>query len=285
MSWQILLVISILTYVFSNVLQRVLLKEKSTDPIAFAIVFQLLVGILIGAYAIVNGSTFPSNLTSFIPNLVLMTILYGGGNVFLYKSLKIIPVSEFAILFSTSTLWTIMGAVVLLGESFSLRHFVGTVLVMMSLLIVFKTSKKFQLFGYGQTLCLLAAAMFGLAFVNDAYVLQHIDVNYYVSMAFILPAVGLFVLNPKARSEMLIFLKKEQLKKMLVIGVLYAISAVTIFTAYTVGQNAAVISVINKSSSLLIVLAGIVFLNEKENVVRKIIGACVALLGVALLIL
>jgi drug/metabolite transporter (DMT)-like permease len=285
MSWQLLLGISIVTYVVSQILQRVLLKEKTTDPMAFAIVFQFMVGALIGMYAIMQGSIFPSNLVLYVPNMILMTILYGGGNIFLYKSLKIIPISEFAILFSTSTLWTIVGAVLLLGERFSTLHFVGTILIMMSLVITFKTSKKFHLFGHGQTLCLIAAAMFGLAFVNDAYVLKDINVNYYVSMAFILPAIGLLAIYPKARFEMKIFLKPSQLKKMLIIVVFYATSAITIFTAYTVGQNAAVISVLNKTSSLLIVLAGIVFLNERENVARKVVGASIALLGVALLIL
>jgi drug/metabolite transporter (DMT)-like permease len=284
MSWQILLIISVVTYVISNVLQRVLLKEDSTDPIAFAILFQFLVGTIIGLYALVRGIEFPANLTTLLPNLLLMAGIYVAANIFLYRSLKITPVSEFTILFSTSTFWTIIGAIILLGESFTKVHFVGTLLILGGLLIVFKTSKKMKL-SKGHVGALVSAALFGLAFVNDAYVLKSFEVNTYVSLAFLLPTALMLLIYPRSVKEMKVLLRKDKLQKLLIIVVFYSISAIAIFTAYTVGNNAAVISAINKTSSIFIVLAGIVFLHERENIPRKILGACIATLGVILLVI
>ncbi|KXK10431.1 MAG: EamA-like transporter family protein [Microgenomates bacterium OLB23] len=173
MTWQALLGISCITYVLSQLLQRTFLKEKTTDPIAFAIVFQLAVGVIIGVYAQIKGFAIPETYTSYVPNLILTGVLYASGNFFLYKSLKNTPISEFTIVFSTSTFWTILGAVILLGEHFSLQHAIGTTLIMISLLIVFKSSQAIR-FRNGHINGLIAAFLYGVAFVNDAYLLKSI---------------------------------------------------------------------------------------------------------------
>jgi drug/metabolite transporter (DMT)-like permease len=284
MSWQILLGISILTYVISQILQRVLLKEESTDPLAFAIVFQLFVGVVIGVYAMIKGFSFPANVYSLLPHLFLTLVLYGVGNIFLFKSLKAIPISEFTILFSTSTLWTIVGAVIFLHEKFLLPHILGTLLILTSLFFVFKPSSKMKI-SRGHIHSLIAAGLFGFAFVNDAFVLKTFEVNSYVSLGFILPAIGLLVVYPRSIKNIIVLLKPDNLKKLSITVLFYAVSAITIFTAYIEGHNSAVISVVGKTSSILIVLAGIVFLGERDNTVRKIIGACIATVGVILLVL
>ena len=113
MTWEILLTISVLTFSVSILLQRVLLKDDQSDPIAYSIVYQLFTGILIGIYALFNGFTTP-NLVQLIPNLILMIILYGGANIFMWNGLRMIDLSEFTIIFSSRALWTIIGGVVLL---------------------------------------------------------------------------------------------------------------------------------------------------------------------------
>lgn len=121
MNWQIILAISVVTYSISVLLQRILLKNNKSDPIAYSIVFQLLTGIMIGAYAAFNGFNIP-DLVPLIPNLILMTILYGAGNVFIFSALKIIDASEFTILFASRAMITIIGAIIFLKESFSTQQ-------------------------------------------------------------------------------------------------------------------------------------------------------------------
>lgn len=282
MSWQALLATSILTYSFSIILQRILLKDEKSDPVAYSIIFQLLVGTLIGIYALFHGFKIP-NLIPILPNLVLMTILYGAANILIFSSLKLIEASEFTIIFSSRSLWTIFGAILFLGEHFSIRQAIGTILILTSITLISWKTHKLK-FNRGMLFSLVAAVVFGLAFVNDAFIIRNFDVPSYLFIAFIMPAFVIWVLNPGSTLRMRSLLRKNTMKKLGLFGILYAVSTVTIFLAYQVGRNAAQIAPLNQTSTVLTVLLAIIILKEKENLLKKLIGAVLSLIGVILVI-
>ena len=279
MSWQILVAVSVVTYSVSVLLQRILLKDEKIDSVAFSIVFQLLTGALILGYALTRGFSSP-NLLPLLPNLALMTFLYGAGNVFIFKALKAIEASEFTIIFATRTVWIILAAVLFLSEQFSLVQLLGTGLILSSVVLV--SWQKGLKLSRGVLLSLAAAACFGLAFANDAFIIRNFDVPSYLGIAFIVPALAVWMVFPKSSSKMLPMLKKSFLKKLGVLSVLYATSAITIFLAYQIGRNAAQIAPLNQTSTILTVLLAIIFLGEKSQLTRKLIGAVLSFIGIIL---
>ncbi|MDP2873809.1 MAG: EamA family transporter [bacterium] len=282
MNWQLLLAISVSTYAVSILLQRILLKDDKSDPVAYSIVFQLVTGLVILVYALVRGFSVP-NLLPILPNLILMTFLYGVGNVLIFKSLKAGEASEFTIVFATRVFWTIAAAIFFLGEAFSLRQGIGTLLIIASIILVSWKDKRFRL-GKGGLSGLGAALCFGLAFANDAFILRNFDVPSYLAIAFIVPALMVWLFNPRAAKNMLPLFEKAMLKKLLVLAVLFAVSAITIFLAYQVGKNAAQIAVLGQTATIVTVLLAIVFLREKNDILKKIAGAAISLLGVILVL-
>ena len=279
MNWQILVAVSVVTYSVSVLLQRILLKDEKIDSVAFSIVFQLLTGALILGYALTRGFSSP-NLLPLLPNLALMTFLYGAGNVFIFKALKAIEASEFTIIFATRTVWIILAAVLFLSEQFSLVQLLGTGLILSSVVLV--SWQKGLKLSRGVLLSLAAAACFGLAFANDAFIIRNFDVPSYLGIAFIVPALAVWMVFPKSTSKMLPMLKKSFLKKLGVLSVLYATSAITIFLAYQIGRNAAQIAPLNQTSTILTVLLAIIFLGEKSQLTRKLIGAVLSFIGIIL---
>lgn len=279
MVWQVLVVISVLTYSVSVLLQKILLKEKKVDSVAFSIIFQLLVGSLILIFALIRGFSTP-NLVPLLPNLVLMVALYGAGNIFIFKALKAIEASEFAIVFSTRPLWTVLAAIVFLGESFSLKQFLGFVGILVGIVLV-SWQKEFKI-TRGTLLSLIAALFLGLAFANDAYIVRDFDVPSYLSLAFILPALAAWVALPTSTTGIKAILTKRLLPKLGLLGIFYAIAAITIFLAYQIGRNAAQISVLNQTSTIVTVVLAIVFLREKSRLARKFLAAMLSFLGVVL---
>ena len=267
------------TYSVSVLLQRILLKDEKIDSVAFSIVFQLLTGVLILGYALMRGFSSP-NLLPLLPNLALMTFLYGAGNVFIFKALKAIEASEFTIIFATRTVWIILAAVLFLSEQFSLVQLLGTGLILSSVVLV--SWQKGLKLSRGVLLSLAAAACFGLAFANDAFIIRNFDVPSYLGIAFIVPALAVWMVFPKSTSKMLPMLKKSFLKKLGVLSVLYATSAITIFLAYQIGRNAAQIAPLNQTSTILTVLLAIIFLGEKSQLTRKLIGAVLSFIGIIL---
>jgi drug/metabolite transporter (DMT)-like permease len=281
MNWQILLAISVVTYSISVLLQRILLKNDKSDPIAYSIVFQLLTGILIGIYAIFKGFTLP-NLIPLIPNLVLMTILYGAGNVFIFSALKIIDASEFTIVFTSRALWTIIGAMIFLKENFSAQQALGTILIISSVVLVSWKKQKFS-FSKGFIFSVLAALSFGLAFTNDAFIVNNFDVPSYLTIAFIVPSLAVWTIYPKSTAKMKPLFEKKTLLKLGLLAVFYAVSAITIFLAYQIGKNASQIAPLNQTTTILTVILSVIFLKERANLITKLIGAIISFIGIILI--
>lgn len=279
MTWQVLVAISVLTYSISVLLQRLLLKDDKVDSVAFSVVFQLFVGVLVLAYALVRGFSVP-NLGPLLPNLALMVVLYGAGNVFIFKALKAVEASEFTIVFATRPLWTILAAIVFLGESFSARQLLGTAFILVGVALV-SWQKIFRL-SRGTLFSLVAALSFGLAFANDAFIVRSFDVPSYLSLAFILPALAVWAVTPAVTVKIKSLLTQSFLTKLSWLGIIYAVSAITIFLAYQVGRNAAQIAPLNQTSTIITVVLAIIILKEKALLVKKLLGAALSFVGVML---
>ena len=284
MSWQLLLAISILSYAVGVLLQRVIQKDGKNDPYAFSIFFQLTIGAVIGLYAFFQGFVMP-NYMDFLPNIMLMIILYAIANTLIFSSLKYLDAAAFTILFSSRALWTILAAVVFLNEPFTFKQIIGTLLIIISVIIVSAKPKKFT-FKKGEIYALLAALVFGTAFANDAYIIgtYHVDVESHLFFGFVLPAIAMWILRPQATSQMKPFFTRTILLQSLALTLFYATSAITIFLAYDIAKNAAQIAPLNQTSIIIIVILSMVFLKERDNITRKILGALLSFIGVLLVI-
>jgi uncharacterized membrane protein len=73
--------------------------------------------------------------------------------------------------------------------------------------------------------------------------------------------------------------------KILVISsaIFYTVAVLTVYGAYQIGRNAAQISSLTQTSTILIVILAAVFLNEKDRLPRKFIAAVLSIIGVVLL--
>lgn len=280
-SWQILLTISILAYSFSTLLQRILLKNNTSDPIAYSIFFQLFTTVIMFIFALIHGFQIP-NLLAFWPNILLMIILYAGLNILSFKSLHLIEASEYTVLFVTRAFWTILIAVLFLGEHISLVQILGTCLVLLGVIFVSYKKKKFS-FNKGALYALLAAVFLGIAFANDAYIVRNMDVPSYEVFAFILPALLIMAMYPKSVGKMKSLFRPMILLKLFLFCTLYAVAVITIFFAYQVGHNVAELSALNQLSTILTVLLAIIFLKETSDFWKKVLGSFLAFVGAILI--
>ena len=137
MSWQVLISISVVTYSVSVLLQRVLLREENSHPVAFSILFQLIIGTLIGIFTIVfYGIKFPSNLSTLWINIALCVVLYVFYNLYVYKALKELEASKFSIALSSRVLFTALASSVFLGESLKGTQIIGAALILFAVVLI-----------------------------------------------------------------------------------------------------------------------------------------------------
>jgi drug/metabolite transporter (DMT)-like permease len=282
MLWQVLLGISIITYSVSMILQRMLIKNNK-DPMAFAILFQFCTAILIGIVAVVMGFQIP-NIIPLLPNFILTIVIYTLANICLFQSLSRIEASQFTILFVTRGIWTILTATIFLHESFSLIRIIGTGFILLSVFFV-SYSKKGFVFNTGSLYALGAGFLFGIGYVNDAYIVKFFSSPItYSFLDFLLPAIVLWGLYYRSvRRQIKMLTKPVTLLKLSILCVIYSVFGITILLSYKYGGEASVIGAVSQSTTVVIVLLAIVFLGEKNQLLKKIVSSLLAFIGVLFL--
>jgi drug/metabolite transporter (DMT)-like permease len=283
MSWQVLILISVALYSISVLLQRVILKENTSQPVAYSIFFQFLTGIVIGVVGFLSADmSLPSNLPGLIWNLVLMTFLYGFSNVLIFKSLKEIEASKFTVIFAARPFFTVLASSFFLKEFLSGIQWAGSLLIFAGVILVNLKSSKFSL-DKGSLLALLGAIAFGLANTNDRYLLSSFNVYPYITIGFIMPAVLVSLVYPQELKKIELFLDQKILKRVFVLSVVYAFSAITFFAALQASDNSSQVASINITSVIVTVILATVFLKERDNLLKKLIGAGLSFAGLLLL--
>jgi transporter family protein len=284
MAWLFLAIISAILGGLTRVLQKVLLTEKDSDPYAFTFIFQITVAFFFLLYLLVTKSMNIPNLSGVIFNIILMMVFYGVGNLFTFKAFKLAEASEVAVIFASSTLWSVISAFFILGEKITNLKIVGIILVIFGLIVInyVKTSWKIN---RGHLFALLAAVLFGVAFTNDLFIMKRFSsVASYSMFAFSLPSLVPLIFNPKSIKHVPYFLKGKVFLKLAICSFIYAADAFAIYIAYKMGGPATAISPISATSLIFTVVISYIFLKERDRVWNKIFGTLLTLIGIFLLI-
>ena len=283
MTWQVLIGLSVISNSISVLLQRVILKESYSRPIAYSIFYQLLIGVLIGVFGLFTSDmSFPNNWKTLLPNLILMVIFYGFGNLLIFKSLKETEASKFTIIFSLRAFFTTFGSFLLLREFLTLNQYIGAVLIFASVVLVSFKSQKLTL-KRGELYAFLAALCFGLANTNDRYLLMSFQVYPFLVLAFSLPALLIALIYHQELKYIKIFLNKKLLINIALLCLIYGFTAITFFSALQLSNNSSQVANINISSVIITVVLSIIFLKERKNYLKKLIAAILTFAGVYLL--
>ena len=274
--------ISVLLYSVSVLLQRILLKNNKSEPISFSIFFQIGVALVIGMIVLVIQGRIPiPNISNISWSVLVMTVLYALSNILIFKSLKVTEASRFTIIFSSKTLFAIIGSSLIFKEGLTPIQWVGAVLIIVGVVAV--SSSKLNLkFNKGDMFALAAAFLFGLANTNDRFLVKFFDPYSYVVLGFLLPGVLIAIFYPKKIVNMKEYIKKTFIFKMLLLCLLYGLSAVAFFAALSISPNSSQIFTINAFGAIITVVLAIVVLKERDYLARKIIGAIVSLAGLLL---
>lgn len=283
MHWLIYALFAVVALSISNILQRVLMKDDKSDPYTYGFLFQLLCSAVLFVFALLKGFVMPPILTMPV-HFFLEALLYGAATIFLFKALQSIESSEATIITSLRSAVTVIVAVVLLGERFIAQYAFGVMLIIISVVLVNWAGKRI-VYKKGMIYAAVAAICFGLAIVNDAYILRFApDAASYAAVAFLLPALVLLVLRPQILKGLKNFFKRgETVKNMLIMSSLYAAANIAIYEAIAQGAQVSQIGPVSQSSAVVTVALAVVFLNERDRLLSKVIAVLLVFVGVALL--
>lgn len=282
MHWSLLVITSIFTASFSSILQRYLMKEDKSDPYLYPIVFNLMVSALIFIFTFFVGFKIPEDIK--LLNLVYSTLLYASANYFLFNAFKISDAADVRISVSTRPFWVVLGSALWLGETVTTLHLLGTVLIVLGVSTVNFSKNTLKKVNKGVMYGLIAGLLYGLAFVNDGFLIKTWDVSSLMAVEFAIVPIFMLLIRPKYILKIPSFFNKKRTIAMLLLGVLYGTSAVSIFSAYRAGGNISLIAPLQQTSVIFTVFLGVLFLKEKKDLKKKILAASLALLGVFFLV-
>lgn len=281
--WFYLAVFSSITASVVTLLQKTALDKNSTDPIAFGIYYQFLVSIIGLPGAIINAEYFPFSTTIFIL-LILMASFTAIGNLLYYFALSSIELSQVAIISSTTSLWLLLGGFIFLDEKITGTKITGILLVLSGIFFIYFKKNSFNKFGFFQILVLISAAFSGLTGLFDKHLLTIFNVNTYQVLSYFLQAAVTTAIMPGALKKVLPLVKFNKTNLIIISSAaLINFGAYCYFSALKSGGEISKINPILQASTILTILFGILFFNEKENLFKKFLGAITISAGILLI--
>lgn len=284
MSWFILCLLSVFALAIGELTQQHLLKGKNSfNPRASAVLtflFQFAVTVPLILFTPLRDEVFSVFKLNILPQLIVVTIISSLGMIFYLKSFQVKDISLSTIFISSSAIVSTFLGIIFFKESISLIKFLGIFLILISIVSLNFKSKileKNHLYG------LIAAVIFGVAYTLDKSIVSNIDPIIYIFWAFFLVAFFGFLFNPK---EVLLSLKGKKItdfKPIVFSGMSYFLYNLFTFKAYVFGGEVGKIDAINNSQIFLIILFEYFILKHKGSIVRKLLTAFVAYIGVGLL--
>lgn len=281
MTWFSFTILAVFAFAFYYVLSRVFLKQKKSDAISYAVLFNVVCAMLLISVSLSKGFVLPDIKHCWL-NLALMGVLYTASQIFIFKASKTIEASELIILSSTRVLWTIGAAMLFLGESFGLSKIIGTALILFSVFFVSYKKKKI-LFKIGHTYAILAGLCLGLGFVNDAYILRQTDAFSYAAIVFIVPAFLTVLVFPSAITKIRKQLSIKLARNIVLLGGFYSVGITASYLAYQHGGTASQIVPIGQSAVIVTVILSAIFIGERQYLFKKLTAAILVSVGVLLL--
>jgi drug/metabolite transporter (DMT)-like permease len=134
-------------WLFAHTLSKPLLENGEISAVQLAFIRNLISGsILISTYFIFypieNIKLFLSPINMFF--FIAMGVIYAIDLLFWYKSLSYIEVSKASVIVSPMPILTAVFAFFILGEIFTIFHLIGTVVIIISIMMIVKEKKRSQ---------------------------------------------------------------------------------------------------------------------------------------------
>ncbi|MCX6767224.1 MAG: DMT family transporter [Candidatus Micrarchaeota archaeon] len=282
MEWFFLAVLTAAMMGAATVINRFALRRDG-DHLAFALAFHFFaVLFFIPLFAI--EWAFPSAPEAWLLALVA-SVLWAAVGIVGFQAYRYAEVTLKTPVGRSKVLWVLLFSALLLGEAVTAAKVAGILLVFVGVMIVaFKPRLKHGGFGdLGVKLTLLSAFIAGMVYVVDKAAMAYFQPGLYGFLQYLLPMlwIGLVVPKPVQRAKKLLLAKGTG---WLVAASAFLAAAWTwmLFRTYQLADVSAVAPVLELS---VVVAAGggILFLGERKDVKRRLLGAVLVVAGALLM--
>ncbi len=275
-SWFILAALAGFASNAFNFFTRFVLKGDD-DPIAYAWLYETVRFFVFAVLAIFDYQLIITPQSIFF--LLGIGVAEWISMYFYMKMHSYTHLSISTIVSRTRLIWVAILAIVIVGESLIMHEFLGIIIIFLGLSIV--VSPKKLTTDKGLIYANLAAFLIAIDIIFIKLALPYAS-NSVINAAMSLPGMLLFPLFMKHPVKRIApTLKRNFRIKMVAIG-FNCLSVFLFALAIRLGDTSKV-TAIYQSMMVVSVITGIIFLNERKDIGKKLIGTVVTLFGVVLL--
>ena len=180
-----------------------------------------------------------------------------------------------------STTFMIFAGLIFFKEEFILTKFIGAMLIIFSNILIFYKKGKFEFNKY-IGLGILANITFTVALFLDVNISDNFNLPFYVALTLIIPALLIMIAERIKPSEIKDELVNGNKKAIAITAISWGLMIVVQLRAYQLG-NVTIVAPLCALTVILNVIIGYIFLNEKDNLLRKIISAILIIISIILI--
>ncbi|PJA53068.1 hypothetical protein COU86_00800 [Candidatus Roizmanbacteria bacterium CG10_big_fil_rev_8_21_14_0_10_36_26] len=259
---------------------RLFLKDKG-DSKTFTFITTLF-----GGLALLLLLPFETIKYLFTPQivivLILLSVLYALTDLSFIRGRQLEEVSIVSILVQLGNFWALIGGTLIFKELLTFNKMLGVGLIVLGSILLVWHKQKISL-SKGKFFVIIGTILFTINSFADKVFSPYFSASLYKAIIFLLEAFMLFTFFLPQR---LTAIKKEfkiQGKAIIFVGPLLSLAVFFLFRAFQVGGEASKVLPVYSLSLVFSVIAGILFLNEKDNLLKKIIAMVLVLAGTYIL--
>jgi drug/metabolite transporter (DMT)-like permease len=276
--WFVLALLGGLLFATNRMMVRSILS-KGTDPIAFMAIHELIAGILLLPFAFVNLH-LPHDYNHWLLLLVAVIMIF-FADFYGFLSLNRIEASLFQIIGQFRHIIVLFGGFLFFSESLTISKVLAVALIIFGVLITLLEKARLKT-NIGYVYALLSVVSISLASLAIKADTNTVSIAFLASASLIVSGVLAAGISLVRHENMRPLIRSNVRNQLLLAAVIFSVFEFVYFAALGKGEASKVIPV-TQSSMIFTLIGGYLFLGERDNMAKKILGSSLIIVGIVLL--
>ena len=278
-NWKFYVIIYLTISVLFNQSYKVVTKSIKSDG-AMTILIQLISSFICIFIISLFEIKFPTNYKVYI-FLFITIIFYTLNDRLGTTARKGLESSTYIILKQLSPVFMILMGVLFFKEKFVLSKALGSLLIIVSNVLVFYNKKSFKFNKY-LILGILANISLAIALFIDVNYSNEFNLAFYVLLTFLIPCILIFIFERIKIKDIILEYKNSNKIAVILTSISWVIMMISKLKSYQLG-SVIVVATLSSLTVILNVIISYFFLKEKDNLVKKIIASILIIIGIILI--
>lgn len=223
---------------------------------------------------------FPTDYRVYIFFLIAI-IFYTLNDRLGTTSRKGIDASLYMILKQLSTVFMIIMGISFFKEKLILNKFIGAILILLSNVLVFYKKENFKFNKY-LLYGILANISLAIALFIDVNYSKEFNLAFYILLTFLIPLILILIFERIKIKDIFLEYKNSKKTILYLTGITWTLMMISKLKSYQLG-SVIVVAPLLSLNVILNIIVSYFLLNEKSELIKKIIAGILILIGVVLI--